>query len=146
MSQYEISCDKERLDVAAIHGFLTQSYWSAGIPRAVVERAIENSLCFGAFHEGKQIGFARVVTDKATFGYLADVYVLPEHRGKGVSLRLMERVIQHPDLRGLRRMLLATRDAHSLYDKFGFKPLAAPDRIMEVHDPDVYRKPPRGAP
>jgi len=144
MSQYEISCDKGRLDIAAIHGFLTESYWSPGISRAVVERAIENSLCFGAFHEGEQIGFARVVTDKSTFGYLADVYVLPEHRGKGVSLRLMERVIQHPDLRGLRRMLLATKDAHSLYEKFGFKPLAAPDRIMEIHDPDVYRRPPRG--
>ena len=142
---YEITCDKTRLDIGAIHGFLTQSYWSPGIPRTVVERAIDNSLCFGVLHEGKQIGFARAITDKATFAYLADVYVLPEHRGKGVSLRLMEQIIQHPDLRGLRRMLLATRDAHYLYEKFGFKPLAAPDRIMELHNPEVYGRPPQSA-
>jgi len=146
MPPYEITCDKTRLDVAAIHDFLTQSYWSPGIPRDVVERAIENSLCFGVLHEGKQIGFARAITDKATFAYLADVYVLPAHRGKGVSLRLMQYIVQHSDLRGLRRMLLATRDAHSLYEKFGFKPLAAPDRIMEVHNPDVYGRPPQSAP
>jgi len=114
MPPYEITCDKSRLDIGAIHGFLTQSYWSPGIPRAVVERAIDNSLCFGVFYEGKQIGFARAITDKATFAYLADVYVLPEHRGKGVSLRVLEHIIQHPDLRGLRRMLLATRDAPPL--------------------------------
>jgi GNAT superfamily N-acetyltransferase len=142
MPPYEITCDKSRLDIGAIHGFLTQSYWSPGIPRAVVERAIDNSLCFGVFYEGKQIGFARAITDKATFAYLADVYVLPEHRGKGVSLRVLENIIRHPDLRGLRRMLLATRDAHSLYEKFGFKPLAAPERIMEIHNPDVYGRPP----
>jgi GNAT superfamily N-acetyltransferase len=146
MPPYEITCDKTRLDVRAIHDFLTQSYWSPGIPRSVVERAIENSLCFGIICEGKQIGFARAITDKATFAYLADVYVLPEHRGKGVSLRLMEHITHHPDLRGLRRMLLATRDAHSLYEKFGFKPLAAPDRIMEVHNPDVYGRPPKSTP
>jgi GNAT superfamily N-acetyltransferase len=141
MPSYEITTDKTRLDIGAIHAFLTQSYWSSGIPRAVVERAIENSLCFGVFVEGRQVGFARAITDRATFAYLADVYVLPEHRGKGVALGLMRRIIEHPDLRGLRRMLLATRDAHSLYEKFGFKPLAAPDRMMEIHDPDVYRSP-----
>jgi GNAT superfamily N-acetyltransferase len=146
MPPYEITCDKARLDIGAIHGFLTQSYWSLGIPRTVVERAIDNSLCFGVLYEGKQIGFARAITDKATFAYLADVYVLPAHRGKGVSLRLMQYIVQHSDLRGLRRMLLATRDAHSLYEKFGFKPLAAPDRIMEVHNPDVYGRPPQSAP
>jgi GNAT superfamily N-acetyltransferase len=138
MSSYEITCDKSRLDIAGIHSFLAQSYWSPGVPRAIVERAIANSLCFGVFHEGKQIGFARVITDKATFAHLADVYVLPDHRGRGLSLRLMEQVIQHPDLQGLRRMLLATRDAHSLYEKFGFKPLGAPGRMMEIHNPDVY--------
>src|SRR5262252_8580702 len=135
---YEITCDPTRLDIGAIHGFLSQAYWSAGVPRAVVERAIANSLCFGVFHHGQQVGFARVVTDKATFAYLADVYIVPEHRGKGLSLRLLERVIQHADLQGLRRILLATRDAHALYAKFGFKPLAAPGRIMEIHNPDVY--------
>jgi GNAT superfamily N-acetyltransferase len=140
MSPYEITCDTTRFDVEAIHRFLTQSYWCPGIPRAVIERAIANSLCFGLLLEGKQIGFARVITDKATFAYLADVYVLPDHRGRGLSLRLMERIIRHPDLQGLRRMLLATRDAHSLYKKFGFTALAAPERIMEVHNPEVYNQ------
>jgi len=135
---YEITCDASRLDIAAIHAFLSESYWSTGIPRAVVERAIANSLCFGVFHEGRQVGLARVITDKATFAYLADVYILPKHRGQGLSRRLMEHVIQHPDLQGLRRMLLATRDAHALYARFGFKPLAAPERIMEIHNPNVY--------
>jgi GNAT superfamily N-acetyltransferase len=138
MSAYEITCDITRLDIGAIHAFLSQSYWSPGIPRTVVERAIANSLCFGVFHESRQVGLARVITDKATFAYLADVYILPEHRGKGLSQRLMEQLIQHPDLQGLRRMLLATRDAHALYAKFGFKPLVAPERIMEIYNPDVY--------
>ena len=138
MSPYEITCDKSRFDLEAIHRFLTQSYWSPGVPRTVVERAITNSLCFGILLEGQQIGFARVITDKATFAYLADVYVLPDHRGQGLSLRLMEQIIRYPDLQGLRRMMLATRDAHSLYEKFGFKPLAAPERIMEIHNPEPY--------
>jgi len=138
VATYEITCDASRLDIDAIHAFLSESYWSTGIPRAVVERAIANSLCFGVLHEGEQVGFARVVTDKATFAYLADVYILPKHRGQGLSRRLMEQVIQHSDLQGLRRMLLATRDAHALYAKFGFKPLAAPERIMEIHNPSVY--------
>ena len=136
---YEVTSDRTRLDVGAIHDFLSRAYWSAGIPRALVERAIENSLCFGVFHDKEQVGFARVITDKATFAYLADVYILPEHRGKGLSRRLMEEIVKHPDLQGLRRMLLATRDAHGLYAKFGFRPLAAPDRIMEIHNPSVYR-------
>jgi GNAT superfamily N-acetyltransferase len=142
MSTYEFTCDRKRLDIEAIHRFLAQSYWSPGIPRAVVERAIANSLCFAIFHGNTQIGFARVITDTATFAYLADVYILPEHRGKGLSKRLMEQVIQHPDLQGLRRMLLATLDAHGLYEKFGFRPLAAPERMMEIHNPGVYRNGP----
>src|SRR5262249_16940030 len=145
MTAYEITCDTARLDIGAIRGFLSESYWSRGIPRAVVERAIANSLCFGVLHHGQQVGFARVVTDRATFAYLADVYILPEHRGKGLSRRLMEQVIEHPDLQGLRRMLLATRDAHALYAKFGFKPLAAPERIMEIHNPNVYTTVAEGA-
>jgi len=139
MPPYEITCDKARLDIGAIHAFLSQSYWSPGIPRAIVERAIANSLCFGVLRQGQQVGFARVVTDKATFAYLADVYILPEHRGQALAQRLMEQVFLHPDLQGLRRVLLATRDAHGLYAKFGFKPLAAPERIMEIHNPDAYR-------
>jgi N-acetylglutamate synthase-like GNAT family acetyltransferase len=146
MSPYEITCDKTRFDLDAIHRFLTQTYWSPGVPRTVVERAMANSLCFGILLEDQQIAFARVITDKATFAYLADVYVLPEHRGKGLSLRLMERIVQHPDLQGLRRMLLFTLDAHSLYEKFGFKPLAAPERVMEIHTPDPYSGKPKGAP
>jgi GNAT superfamily N-acetyltransferase len=140
VSSYEITCDKSRFDVAAIHRFLTQSYWSPGIPLAIVKRAIDNSLCFGVLLENQQIAFARVITDRATFAYLADVYVVPEHRGRGLSLRLMEQIVEHPDLQGLRRMLLGTRDAHSLYKKFGFKPLAAPETMMEVHDPNIYTR------
>lgn len=139
MPDYEITSDAARLDVDAIHAFLSKTYWSPGIPRHIVQRAIDNSLCFGVLLEGRQVGFARLVTDKATFAYLADVYVLEEHRGKGLSLRLMEAVKAHPELQGLRRMMLATRDAHGLYAKFGFTPLAAPDRMMEVHVPDAYK-------
>ena len=138
MSQYEITTDRARLDVDAIHAFLTQSYWSPGIPRALVERAIANSLCFGAFWQGQQVGFARIVTDRTTFAYLCDVYVLEAHRGHGLAQDLMTRIVEHPDLQGLRRMMLATRDAHGLYAKFGFKPLAAPSMMMEVHKPNVY--------
>jgi GNAT superfamily N-acetyltransferase len=139
MAPYELTSDKARLDIDAIHSFLSQSYWSPGIPRSVVARAIANSLCFGVLQEAEQVGFARVVTDKATFAYLADVYILPAHRGQGLAQRLMEHIVRHPDLQGLRRILLATRDAHALYAKFGFRPLAAPDRIMEIHNPDVYQ-------
>lgn len=139
MPTYEISTDRKRLDIDAIHAFLTQSYWSPGIPRATVARAIENSLCFGAFCDGQQVGFARMVTDKTTFAYLCDVYVLEEHRGRGLSKQLMDHVVKHPDLQGLRRMMLATRDAHGLYAQYGFTPLSAPDRIMEVLRPDIYR-------
>jgi GNAT superfamily N-acetyltransferase len=138
-SEYEISADKQRLDIATIHEFLDKSYWSPGIPRAVVERAIEGSLCFGVFHQGKQVGFARVVTDKATFAYLGDVFILEPHRGKGLSKRLMRFVLEHPDLQGLRRLMLATKDAHGLYKQFGFTELANPARFMEVHRPHVYK-------
>jgi GNAT superfamily N-acetyltransferase len=138
MSAYEISTDPARLDVDAIHAFLTQSYWSPGIPRATVARAISNSLCFGVFWQGQQVGFARVVTDRTTFAYLCDVYVLETHRGHGLAKQLMDRVMKHPDLQGLRRMMLATRDAHGLYAQYGFTALGAPDRIMEVLKADIY--------
>ena len=139
-SAYEITSERSRLDIGAIHAFLAQTYWAKGIPKAVVERAISNSICFGAFHEGRQVGFGRVVTDRATFGYLSDVFVIEEHRGKGLSRLIMDAVKAHPELQGLRRVLLATRDAHGLYAKYGFKPLVAPERMMEVLDADVYRK------
>ena len=138
MSPYEISCDPARLDIDAIHDFLAGSYWAAGIPRSVVERALANSLCFGVYRDGQQVGLARVITDRATFAYLSDVYILPEHRGQSLAKRVLEEVIRHPELQGLRRMLLFTRDAHALYAKFGFKPLAHPERVMDLLDPDVY--------
>jgi len=138
--EFLLSTDPARLDVDAIHAFLSSSYWAAGIPRAVVERAIAGSICFGLFHGPRQIGFARVITDRATFAYLADVYVLEEYRGHGLGTWLIEAVSAHPDLGGLRRFVLVTRDAHGLYEKFGFTPLAKPGNYMEKHWPDVYRR------
>lgn len=138
MPEYELTSDRSRFDVEAIHAFLSGVYWSPGIPRQIVQRAIDNSICFGVLLDGQQVAFARVITDKATFAYLADVYVLEEHRGKGLTRRMMESISVHPELQGLRRMMLATRDAHGLYAKFGFKPLSAPERMMEVHVPNAY--------
>jgi GNAT superfamily N-acetyltransferase len=138
LDDYEISTDPARLDIDAVHAYLTQSYWSPGIPRETVARAAANSLSFGVFHAGRQVGFARMITDRATYAYLADVYVLEAHRRKGVSKKLMDCIMAHPDLQGLRRMMLATRDAHGLYAQYGFTPLKAPDRMMEKHVPNVY--------
>lgn len=137
--EYTITTDMRRLDLHAIHAFLSQTYWSPGIPLAVLKKAIENSLAFGVFRGQEQIGFARVVTDKATFAYLADVYILEAHRGKGLSKRLLEEIHAHAELQGLRRFLLATRDAHGLYAQFGFQPLANPSRMMEKWNPDAYK-------
>ena len=134
------STDKRRFDLVAIHAFLSQTYWSPGISMAVVERAVENSLAFGVLHGQEQVGFARVVTDKATFAYLADVYILEAHRGKGLSRRLLEVIQAHDDLQGLRRFLLATKDAHGLYARFGFKELANPSRMMERWNPNAYNQ------
>lgn len=136
--EFEISTDRARVDIAAVHSFLTASYWAQGIPLPVVERSIRNSLCFGVYRGREQAGFARVITDRATFAYLADVYVLPEFRGQGLAKWLMECILSHPDLQGLRRWSLVTRDAHRLYQAFGFQPLQAPERWMEKHDPEVY--------
>ena len=135
---YTITTEKRQLDLNAIHAFLSQTYWSPGVPKAVVERAIENSLAFGVFKGNEQVGFARVVTDKATFAYLADVYVLEAHRGKGLSKRLLEEIHAHEELQGLRRFLLATKDAHGLYAQFGFKELANPSLMMERWNPNAY--------
>lgn len=139
---YEISVDPARLDLAVIYRYLSEeAYWSPGIPREIVERAVANSLCFGVYTAaGAQVGFARLITDRATYAYLADVFVLSEHRGQGLSKRLMEAIIAHPELQGLRRWMLATRDAHSLYARYGFTPLAKPERVMERHDPNAYAK------
>ena len=122
MSVYDISTDRERLDLVLIHRWLSeQSYWAAGIPRDIVARAIANSINFGVYHNvAEQVGFARVISDHATYAYLADVFILEKHRGKGLSKRLMEAVLAHPELQGLRRWTLATRDAHGLYEQFGF--------------------------
>jgi GNAT superfamily N-acetyltransferase len=123
-----------------VHAFLTRSYWAQGVPREVVLRSVRHSLCFGAYHGGRQVAFARVITDRATFAYLADVFVVESHRGRGIARRLMSVIRAHPDLQGLRRWSLATRDAHGLYRQFGFTALASPGLWMELHDPDVYRR------
>lgn len=136
---YSVSWDPKRLDLVAIHDFLANSYWSFGIPMETVKRAVDGSICFGLYHKDDQIGFARVITDRATFAYLCDVYILEDHRGKGLGRWLMEAVAAHPDLQGLRRFVLVTRDAHGLYEKFGFQPLARPEGYMELHRPNLYQ-------
>ncbi|HEV2623346.1 MAG TPA: GNAT family N-acetyltransferase [Frateuria sp.] len=139
MDVLQISTDKHRLDIGLIHRFLSdEAYWSRGIPRATVERAVAGSLCFGGYLGGRQVAFARVVTDGATFGYLADVFVLPEHRGQGHAKTLVAAIMAHPQLQGLRRFSLATSDAHGLYAAFGFAPPGRPQNLMEKFDPDVY--------
>jgi GNAT superfamily N-acetyltransferase len=166
---FVISTDRERVSLDVVHGFLTNCYWAKGIPRAVVARSIEHSLCFGIYDESPlfgstqgrrlakearpldklmvghgaptQVGFARVVSDLATVAYLGDVFVLESHRGRGLSKWLMECVVEHPALQNLRRWILLTRDAHGLYSQFGFTPLKASERYMELHRPDVYEIP-----
>jgi GNAT superfamily N-acetyltransferase len=137
-----VSTDRARLDLDVIHGFLTGCYWARGISRELVARSIENALCFGVYEEGQQIGFARVISDYATYAYLGDVFILEGYRGRGLSKWLMECIVQHPQLQGLRRWSLVTGDAHGLYTQFGFTPLAAPERWMEIHKADVYAKVP----
>jgi GNAT superfamily N-acetyltransferase len=138
--RFTVSTDPSKLDIDAIHDFLTHCYWSKGIPRDIVTRAIQHSLCFGLFDGGKQIGFARVISDYATYAYLCDVYVLESYRGKGLGTWLMSCVMKYPDLQGLRRFTLLTRDAHSLYKKFGFAPMRDPSRYMEIRVADIYKK------
>jgi GNAT superfamily N-acetyltransferase len=136
---FTVSTDRERLDLDVVYGFLTDCYWAKGIPRDVVARSIENSLCFGLYAEGKQIGFARIISDYATYAYIGDVFVLDSFRGRGLSKWLMECIMQHPRLQGLRRWSLVTGDAHGLYAQFGFEPLKKPQNYMELHRPDVYQ-------
>lgn len=129
------------MDIDLIHRFLSQSYWAAGIPRALVEKALANSLCFGVFAaNGKQVGFARAISDYATFAYVSDVFVLEEHRGKGLAKWLLQTIASHPSLQGLRRTMLATEDAHGLYRQFGFTPLHKPEMFMQRWDSDVYSR------
>jgi GNAT superfamily N-acetyltransferase len=139
--EFLMSTDRARLDLDVIYKFLTNCYWCKGIPRDVVAHSIEHSLCFGVYDgTGAQVGFARVITDFSTIAYLGDVFVLESHRGRGLSKWMMECITQHPALQGLRRWILLTRDAHRLYSKFGFTPLNAPERYMELHRANVYEK------
>jgi GNAT superfamily N-acetyltransferase len=137
---FTITTEKEKLDIDLIHSFLNRTYWAEGISKETIRRSIEGSLCFGVYENDKQVGFARMITDRATFAYLADVFIIEEYRGRGLSKWLMEVIMSHPDLQRLRRMILATKDAHGLYEKFGFTPLINVERWMHILDPDVYKR------
>lgn len=139
---FTISTNPAKLDIAVIHSYLARSYWAEGIPRETVERAVRNSFCFGLYDEEVQVGFARVVTDRATFGYLCDVFILESHQGKGLGKWLMEVIMNHPELQGFRRWMLATRDAHGLYKQVGFEPLSDPNRYMQIARPKIYLQKP----
>jgi GNAT superfamily N-acetyltransferase len=142
LGEFVISTSRERLNVDVVHEFLTNCYWAKGIPREVVARSIEHALCFGIYDEdGAQVGFARVISDFATIAYVGDVFVLETHRGRGLGKWLMQCITEHPALQNLRRWILTTRDAHGLYSQFGFTPVKAPERFMEVHRPNVYETP-----
>ncbi len=136
---YRLSLDPLDLQVDAIHAYLVRSYWSPGIPKTTVAKAILHSLCIGAYGpDGAQVGFARIASDHATFGYLADVYVLEEHRGKGLSRAMVEALLALPEVQGFRRLMLATRDAHGLYEKLGFEPVTDPKPLMQILRKDIY--------
>ena len=138
-AEYQMSTNIQDMDLQLIHQFISHSYWAKNIPIEILQKALANSLCFGIFKvDGSQVGFARMITDKATFAYLADVFILDEYRGQGLSKQLMHEILAHPDLQGLRRMVLATGDAHGLYEQFGFKALANPDIFMELWTPNIY--------
>jgi GNAT superfamily N-acetyltransferase len=141
--EYEISTDNKRLDLALIHDFLAnESYWAKGIPLEVVKKSIDNSLCFGVYHQDRQVGFARVVTDYATAAYVGDVFILEPCRGKGLGKRLVGTIMNHPELQGLRLWLLGTLDAHRLYQKYGFQRVAETpllERLMAIRDTDAYK-------
>ena len=135
-----ISDDPASLDRGLIHRFLSeQSYWAQRVPREVVETSIDNSLCFGIYRDGKQVGFARAISDFATFAWLADVFIVDAQRGRGLSKQLVEAVLAHPRLQGLRRFMLATLDAHGLYEQFEFKPVKDVERFMEIYRPNTYK-------
>ena len=139
---YTISTDQSKLDIALIHGFLSESYWSKDIPLSIVKKSIHHSLCFGVYNNDKQIGFARVISDYTTFAYLGDVFIIEQERGRGLSKWLMECILKHNELQGLRNFCLMTSDAHSLYERFGFKNLAEPKKFMANRKEDIYTKNP----
>ncbi len=132
-SEFEVSTDRDRIDVAMVHEFLRTSYWAQGRSRETVEQTLKHSLCFGGYLSGQQVAFGRVVTDRAVFGYLADIFVLPDFRGRGFGKALVGAMIEHPDVRNLQIMLLRTRDAHGLYESVGFRPLPRPEEMMSRH-------------
>jgi GNAT superfamily N-acetyltransferase len=138
--KYTISTDKSLLNIVFIHGYLSRSYWAEDIPKEIVKKSIENSLCFGIYKNGTQVGFARVVSDYSTFAYLADVFVIEEERGKGLSKWLMECILKHKQLQGLRNFSLLTKDAHTLYEKFGFINLEKPQNFMAIKKDNFYKK------
>ena len=139
--EFTLSTDRRRFDLGVIHSFLTESYWAKGISREIVARSMENSLCFGIYTRDRQVGFARVISDFATYAYIADVFVLDAFRGRGLGKWLMESIMRHPRLQGLRRWSIVTSDAHGLYAQFGFKALKQPENYMERHDEEIYRPP-----
>ena len=138
-AEFTLTDERATLDVAYIHAFLSTSYWAQGIPLETVSKSLDNSLCFGLWHGGRQIGFGRAVTDRATFAYLADVFIDPDYRGRGLGKWLVTCILAHPELQGLRRWLLGTRDAHALYRKLGFVPLPKPEIFMEIRPAEAYR-------
>ncbi len=137
---YLISTDNTKLSIGRIHSYLTRSYWSENIPFEIVKKSIEHSLCFGVYNKNIQIGFARVISDYTTFAYLADVFIVEEERGKGLSKWLMECILKHYQLQGLRSFCLMTKDAHSLYERYGFNNLPNPERFMAKREDDIYKK------
>lgn len=140
--KYLISTNPSKLDLKIIHDFLTKSYWAEGIPKEVVRRSIQNSLPFGVYHDGRQIGFARVISDFATYAYISDVFLLESYRGKDISKWLLKCILLHPELQGLRRWNLYTSNAGGFYIKMGFRKLKFPERYLEMYDPNVYKRKP----
>lgn len=140
LMQIRITNELDEMDIALIHNFLTHSYWSDGIPKTILYKALQHSICFAVLDHEKTIGFARMVTDRATFGYLADVFVIEKFRGRGVSKLLMEAVVAHPQLQGLRRMMLATSDAHGLYEQYGYEKISDSSMLMQDYKPGIYTR------
>ena len=140
IGEYIISTDKSKLDINVIHDFLcNRSYWGKGISREMVEKLNKHCMVVGVYHGFTQVGYARVITDYASFAYLSDVFIVEEHRKKGLSKQLVQFIVEHEELQGLRRFMLATQDAHSLYASFGFRPLNHPEWFMQIHNPNVYK-------
>ncbi|NGN99396.1 GNAT family N-acetyltransferase [Grimontia sp. S25] len=140
MERFRVSNQLEHMNIDLIHQVISESYWAKDIPKATLEKALAHSLCFGVFDENDtQVAFARMITDRATFAYLGDVFVVGERQGEGIARVLMDSIVAHPDLQGLRRTMLATRDAHGLYEKYGFTPIANPDSLMQIWHPDIYK-------